>query len=276
MASLLVVLNWLLPLFYLAVLIDYGATFFLRTKVSARNRWLAPLLGVHTGFLVLRAIRLGQPPLINVYEILSVLALSTAIVYAVVEFAGRDRRTGVFVFLLVFLFQYTSSSFLAQGIAVGQVAGGEGQSGWARLHIVPALVAYTAFAIAAVYGLLHILAQRNLKLHHFGLLFDRLPSLDLLGRMTWYALLSGFVFITLTMVTGPILFSHPGAVGQGDVAGAKVTAKIVIGSVAWVIYVVAVLGKLLRKWPAAWISKVAVTGFVVIMILFIVSGVLSR
>ncbi len=263
MSSLLIIVNWLIPLLYLALLVDYGTTFFLRTKAQVRNPWLAPVLCVHAFFLVLRSIHFGQPPLGNVYEIFSVLALSTGAVYAVVEFVGRDRRSGIFVFLLVFLFQYTSSSFLG--------ASSTQSTGWTRLHVVPALVAYTAFAIAAVYGLLHILAQRNLKQHHFGMLFDRLPPLDLLGRMSWYALLSGFVFMTITIVTGPLLFSHLATA----VPDAKVTAKIVVGSIAWLIYVVAVLGKLLGKWPSRRISSIAVTGFVVIMILLIVSGILS-
>ena len=92
MERLLALLNWLLPLFYLALLIDYGATFFLRTKSQSRNVWLIPMLCVHGLFLVLWSIRLGQPPLANVYEVLSVLALLTTAVYAVVEFSSRDPR----------------------------------------------------------------------------------------------------------------------------------------------------------------------------------------
>ena len=264
MSSLLIIVNWLLPLLYAVLLIDYGACFFLRIKAQSRNAWLVPVLGLHGLFLVLRAIHLGQPPLADIYEILSVMALSTGVVYALVEFASRDRRTGVFIFTLVFLFQYTSSSFLGQSSTHS--------AGWARLHTIPALVACTAFAIAAVYGLLNLLAERNLRKHRFGVLFDRLPPLDLLGRMTWHALLGGFIFITITMITGA-LFSHWG--GAEQVMEAKLLAKIIIGSLAWVIYTVAVVGKLLGKWSSPRISGIAVAGFVVIMILLIVSGILS-
>ena len=273
MSGLLIIANWLLPLLYLGLLVNYGATFFLRTKSQTRNPWLLAVLSVHALFLILQSIQLGRPPLQDMYEILSVLALLTTAVYAAVEFASRDRRTGMFVFLLVFLFQYTSSNFLAGRI---MSEGVDAQSaGWGRLHIVPALVAYTAFAISAVYGMLHLLAERNLRKHRFGVLFDRLPPLDLLGRMTWHALLGGFIFITITMITGPLMFSHGDSGAQAHSLDAKVIVKIVIGSIAWLIYVVAVLGKLLGKWPSRRISRIAVTGFVVIMILLIVSGVLS-
>ncbi|NIA07713.1 MAG: hypothetical protein GWP14_08815 [Actinobacteria bacterium] len=276
MFSLSIILNWLLPLLYLALLVDYGATFFLRTKTQARNPWLIPVIGIHAFFLILRSVQLGQVPLADMYEILSVLALLTTAVYAVVEFASRDRRTGMFVFLLVFLFQYTSSNFLAGTIMAEGVAEVESQSaGCDRLHIILALAAYTAFAISAVYGMLHLLAERNLRKHRFGVLFDRLPSLDLLGRMTWHALLGGFIFITITIITAPLLLGHGGSGATAQSLDAKVIVKIVIGSIAWLVYVVAVLGKLLGKWTSRRISSIAVTGFVVIMILLIVSGILS-
>lgn len=276
MVSLLVILNWLLPLVYLALLIDYGITFFLRSKVQVRNAGLIPALCVHALFLTLWALRRGQLPLAEVYEILSVLALSTTLVYTLVEYAVRDRRTGMFVFLLVFLFQYTASCALSHVVSLEQMVPSESQSSWARLHIVPALVAYTALAISAVYGLVHLLAQRNLKKHSFGVFFDRLPPLELLGRMTWYALLCGFLFMTIVVLTGPIISSHPAAHAQAAGIDAKVRAKIVIGSIAWIIYAIAVAGKLFAKWPPSRVSTLAVSGFVLVMILFIVSGILSN
>jgi len=273
MMTIVVVANWLLPLLYLGLLIEYGGTFFLRTKAQVRNRWLVAVIAFHVAFLVVRGVVLTRVPMVSVEEILSLLALSTAAVYCVAEFAGGDRRTGMFVLLLVFLFQYTSSAFLPN--AAPSPGGADAQSGWARLHIVPAVLAYTALAFAAVYGLLHLVAQRNLKQHHFGLLFDRLPPLELLGKMTWHALIVGFVLMTVCMVTGPVVFSRlGGAQGAGEM-DPKVASKIVIGTIAWVICSVAVLGRWIGKWSDKRVSGIAVAGFLVIMTLLIFSAVLS-
>lgn len=275
MAGLLIALNWLLPLLYLGLLVNYGVNFFMRSKEHQRNWLLLAVLGLHLLFLTLWAWMLGRPPLSNAYEILSALALCTAAVYTLLEFMGRERRTGVFVLLLVFLFQYTSSSFMAGTMASGQIIASAAQSGWARLHVLPALLAYTAMAIAAVYGLLHLLAQRNLKQHRLGLLFDRLPPLDLLGRMAWYALLSGFIFLSVTIFSSLLLFGHPRTPGQVDTLTARVIAKIVMGSAAWLIYAAALLGRLVWKWSSSRISGVALAGFVVVMVLFVLSAILS-
>jgi len=83
----------LLPLAYLALLIDYGATFFLRTRTHARTPHLLLVVALHLGYLVACGLHLGYPPITNTPEILSVLALAMTAVYAWVELASRDRRS---------------------------------------------------------------------------------------------------------------------------------------------------------------------------------------
>ncbi|MCX5685725.1 MAG: cytochrome c biogenesis protein CcsA, partial [Planctomycetota bacterium] len=234
--------------------------------------WLLPVIGVHAAVLVLRGVHLGRPPT-EAHEILSVVALAIAAVYTVVEFASRDRRSGAFVILLAFLFQYTSTVFLAApGAATASEAA---ESVWARLHIVPALVAYTAFGFACIYGLLYLLARRGLRHHRFGVLFDRLPPLDLLGRMMWLALVAGFIFMTFTIITGALmaLASH-GAV-ESAAPSPKIISKIVTGGVAWIIYAIAILGRLVGKWQPGRISVVAVAGYAIIVALLVASALLS-
>jgi ABC-type uncharacterized transport system permease subunit len=262
--------NWLVPLLYLALLIDYGTTFFLRTRTDRRSPWLWAVLAIHAAWLVLRAIHLGRPPLASAQEVLSVVAWAMAAVYAVVELAGRDRRTGIFVLFLVFLFQYTSSMFVAAAPEAGSPA--EVSNLWSRLHTLPALVAYTAFAFAAIYGLLYLVAQRDLKSHRFGVFFDRLPPLDLLGRMTWHSLLVGFVFMTATILTGPLMVGL-GAEPSGQLS-AKVIMKIVTGGVAWLIYAAAIVGRMVGKWHPGRIAIIALVGYAVVVALLVASALL--
>jgi ABC-type uncharacterized transport system permease subunit len=196
-------------------------------------------------------------------------------VYCVVEFASHDRRTGMFVFVPVFLFQYTSSVLLMNTVgALGDVQGG-GEFSWARLHVVPAVVAYVGVTTAAVYGLLHLIARRNLKRHVFGLLFGRLPPLEQLGKMSLCALLVGFAFMTAAIATGPAILHATGTAGGARMWDPKISTKIVTGSVAWVIYLVAVVGRAGRKWPVSTVCWFAVSGFVLVAILLAASAVLS-
>jgi ABC-type uncharacterized transport system permease subunit len=233
------------------------------------------VLAVHAAVLALRTVHLGHPPMASAQEMLSVVALAMAAVYAVVELAGRDRRTGVFVLALAFLFQYTSTVFVAaaSGAPMADAAGAPAL--WSRLHVLPALVAYTAFAFAAIYGLLYLVAQRGLKGRRFGVFFDRLPPLDLLGRMSWHALLVGFAFMTVTIATGPLMFGSDPAAREAAMGSTKIIIKMVTGGVAWLIYAAAILGRLVGRWSPERVSAIAVAGYAVVVALLVASALLS-
>jgi ABC-type uncharacterized transport system permease subunit len=266
MDTLLSILNWLLPLIYMALAIDYGATFILRNRTHVRNVGVILAIVFHALFLVLWGVRFGGLPLVSNYEILSVVALSSASVYWAIELVTNDRRAGVFVFLLIFLLQYTSSIYLSVIIANAGGAVSHTQYGWGRLHVLPAALAYTGLVFGAVYASLYLIGQRNLKHHNFGL--------DLLGRMSFQSMLVGFAFMTVTIITGA-MFRRFGSDGQAMPMDPKLLAKIIIGSAAWVICALDVFGKYVLKWPVSRVAGIALTGFLIIAALFVTSVALS-
>ncbi|MHC4716831.1 MAG: cytochrome c biogenesis protein CcsA [Planctomycetota bacterium] len=275
MDLLLSIANWLLPLAYLALAIDYGATFILRTRIHARTPGIL-LAGIfHVAFLASWAVRSDGLALGSIPELLSVIALCSTLVYGATETVCRDRRAGAFVFLLVFLVQYSSAVSLAGGPSGLAGPEADARSGWALLHYVPAALAYTAIAFAAVYDLLYLSGQRSIKQHRVGLLFDRLPPLELLGRMSWYALLVGLAFITVAIVTGAVLWGGGGSASPDHAPDPKIIAKIVTGLAAWAACTVAVLGRWLGRWSVARVSQIAVAGSAVVLVLFVSSAVLS-
>lgn len=257
MDGVLNLLNWLLPLAYLGLLLGYGIDFFLHAQASGRNWALLPVLVLHAGYWVLRGHALGHYVPVKGPEVMCILALATALIYTIIEYAGRERRTGLFVFLAVFLFQYTASLFMAPTAGAASAAGIAVPPGsdWARVHILPAVAAYVGFTLAAIYGLLFLIAQRSLKSHKVGVWFDRLPALDRLALMCWHAMLVGFAFVTVSLVSGATMQA-------GGEMNAHVLVRIIAGSAAWVIYAVAIVGRLIARWPASRFCRVAVFGFV--------------
>ena len=267
--ALLPVGNWLLPLAYLALAIDYGATFILRTRTHARNPGILVVGLIHLLWLVGWGYHVGLT-LPSIPQLLSVIVLCSVAVYGLTELICRDRRAGVFVLLLLFLLQYSS----AIGLAGSADAAGRGRGLQGQLHYIAASLAYTAMAFAAVYAVLYIAGQRNLKQHRLGLLFDRLPPLELLGRMSWYALLVGFGFITIAIITG-MSFRHAGPSGESAAIPTKILAKIITGVVAWIACAVAIAGRWLGRWSVLRVSRIAVIGFAVVVVLFMASILLG-
>ena len=265
---------WLLPLLYLAVLVRYWITFYRRSTGSGLNPWPALAIGLHVVYLVGLGLWLGHPPLRGLHNTLSLVALIAAVMYWGVELLSDERRTGVFVFAFVFLFQY-SASMAAPGVAE-EVANATGAgSRWLRLHIVPALMAYAGFTLAAVYGGLHLMMRKNLKSKYFGILYDRVPSLELLGQMTWYALLLGFACLTLAVLTGAVVLAFFRESIGASAVGTGMTAKIVVGIAAWLIYLTAVLGRIARGWSGARVARFATRGFGMLLILLGVTALVA-
>lgn len=274
METLLTVGQWLLPVLYLALVLDYGVAFITRSRAKARQGLLPAVIAIHVTILLLRYLRLGYLPLLNAFEILTLVALSITVVYCIMELAGRDRRVGVFVFLVVFLMQYSSSVFLGrQPIPQADVA--TLQLGPMSIHTVAAIFAYTSLALAAVHGALHIVGRRDIRKRRFGLLFDRLPPLETLSRASWYGLAAALIFITISVATGAIALGHADSGVHDSAMTAKIISKIVLGLITWLICAVGVVGKAIGKWPDSRIAPIAAGGFLLVVIMFVVSLALS-
>ncbi len=166
------------------------------------GRITAPLLVgsvlIHTVYNVLRGIHFRHHPMANIYEILSVTALALAIVYLLAEFWRKNKSTGVFVLPFVFLIQISSAIGIGPTHEIKPIL----QDAWFGFHTGSITLAYCAFFLSAVYGIMLLLLHSALRKKKFGLLFDRLPSLTTLARMNMGSTLVGFVFLTFSIVVG--------------------------------------------------------------------------
>ncbi len=265
LAVLLGALNALVPLVYLGLAAGYAVTFFLRRRTVGRSPELLLVLLAHGLLVGLRGWAWGRVPLATSAEVASGLALAMTAVYAGLEALTRDRRTGLFVLGAAFLLQYTSSLALAGAAAADT---GAAEQGWGQVHVLPALLAYVAAGFAGLYGTLYLGMRRELRGHRFGMLFDRLPPLEPLGRLTRHAMVTGFVLLTVTIAAGPLL------TGQAAAMSPKLLVKIVVGSAAWLVYAAALAGRWLGRWRTARLAKLAVAGLVLMLVVLVASGVL--
>ena len=70
------------------------------------------------------------------------------------------------------------------------------------VHVVCSLLSYVAFLVAFVSGMLFLVQERQLKHKTLGLLFHRLPSLDALDRLNFWAIGIGFGLLSVGVVLG--------------------------------------------------------------------------
>lgn len=191
-----------LPLLYLLVTVGYGFLFFAN---DSRARRVAPplfyaTLALHFGYLVLLAIRWHQFPMASVSQAFSAVAFAVAVVYAFVEWHGREASTGFLMLFLASVFEILSSVFRTSTPPDREIF----HSPLFAAHTSFGLLGYTAFMVAAAYGFLFLRLYREIKRRRFSVFFGQLPPLEVLERMMMGAILVGIVALSGTLVTGSL------------------------------------------------------------------------
>jgi HemX protein len=194
------ILNLILPFSYLLTVIVYAFAFL--SKKPTVRRYKTPFLlftmFLHLVYIICRTIYLKHPPIITVFDVFCLLAFSIAASYRVIEILTGMKNTGVLILFISLIFQTISSIFIQEIFEVKQVL----RSNILGLHVLSALIGYSAFTIAAVYGLLYLFQYNNLKSNRFGIFFDKLPNLEHLEHLTRSAIIFGFILLTVAIIIG--------------------------------------------------------------------------
>ena len=151
-----------------------------------------------TAFLSIRGHALGRCPLTNLFEVFVFLAWSIALIYLVIGPAYRLSLMGAFTAPLVFLIQ--TFALLAPidirhpvRLAVNP---------WLEFHASMSMIAYGAFALGCVAGVMYLVQERQLKTHQLHSIFYHLPPLTNLFSALIRLLWLGFALYTAGLISG--------------------------------------------------------------------------
>ncbi len=256
-------LNTLLPMLYALAVAAYALEFFREDRSAGRvaRRSMAFVLGLHLVYLTLLTARYAHLPLASGGELLTMVAFAAAATYVFVERRSGSASTGVFVVSFSFILQTLSSAFIAPDATFPELL----RSPLFALHTIAAVLGYTAFAVSAIYGGLYLLLYWELKRSRFGLIYDRLPPLEDLARMSMRATLFGVVFLTVTIACGSFWASveFPGFVRD---------PKFLFTLVVWSIYAAAAWLHYGRNWSGRKAIRITLVGFAALVL----SGLAAR
>jgi ABC-type uncharacterized transport system permease subunit len=171
-----------------------------RTYRAVGFNFFAIALGFvfQTAFLSLRGHALGRCPLTNLFEVFIFLAWSVSLIYLLIGPAYRLSLMGAFTAPLVFGLQAFALIAPIDRPHPMRLA----PSPWLELHASVSLIAYGAFALACVAGLMYLLQERQLKTRQLNSMFYHFPPLtDLFAAITRLLWL-GFVLLTLGIAAG--------------------------------------------------------------------------
>lgn len=171
-----------------------------RTFRPGRSNFLAIVAGflLQTAFLAVRGHALGRCPLTNLFEVFIFMAWSVALIYMLVGPTYRLSLMGAFTAPLVLFIQTFAllapiDRWRAPKMEVNP---------WLEFHASMSIVAYGAFALACIAGLMYLLQERQLKTHRLHSVFHHLPPLTDLYAAIVRLLWLGFGLYTAGLVSG--------------------------------------------------------------------------
>lgn len=251
MQTVIDLVSTLLPILYALAAVNYSVYFFRRDPFAEKTctPFLFSVFLVHIAFFALRIFTYHRYPITNMGEALSAVSLFVVLVYLYEERIQRSRSTGVFVLVVVTVLHLVASTLLH---GLGDTDPVLAENPIYGLHAVAAVLCYAAFAVGAVYGVMYLLLYRALKRKSFGLVFERLPPLDVLASMGIGATLIGWALLSATILLGFAMGGLWSAIGDP-------TTLTVLG--VWGVYAVAVGGYFALGWRGARTVYLSLFGF---------------
>lgn len=261
-------LNFLLPVLYAVSVGVYLWDFLkdLRRLANSKRLFLFLTLMLHAIYLLARSVAFDHPPITNVFEIFTVLAFCIAFAYYILELLTDVRGTGLFIIVISLIFQTISTIFIKDLIEVKEVL----KSSLLGIHVFSALLGYSGITVSAVYGFLYLQLYKELKMNRFGLVFNRLPNLEILEKLSFYSALIGFTAITVAIGIGIIWL--PLAFPNFSLLDPKLIATCIV----WLLYGVGIAAKLSGKWMGKKVVSFSIAGFLIAILSTILTNFLAR
>src|SRR5207245_2312801 len=198
-----------------------------------------------TAFLSIRGHALGRCPLTNLFEVFIFLAWSVALVYMLVGPAYRLSLMGAFTAPLVVLLQGFA---LIAPIDIRHPVKLPANP-WLEFHASISIIAYGAFALACIAGVMYLVQERQLKTRQLHSIFYHLPPLtDLFAaiiRLLWW----GFALYTLGLVSG-FFVGEP-----------LPWTQIICAIGVWFLYGLILQGRYLRWFAPKRVAALCIIGF---------------
>lgn len=261
-------INIVLPFFYGMSFAAYVYDFVReKTKLpNVKRLFLFFTLLLHSLYLMGRTIAFSHPPITNVFEIFTVIAFAITFSYFVLELVTDIRGTGAFIIVISLIFQVISSLFIQDLLEVREVL----RSNLLGIHVVSALIGYAGITLSAVYGFLYLQLYKELKQRRFGLIFERLPNLEILETLNYYSAVIGFILLTVAMIIGiiwlPRAFPH----------FSYTDPKLIATGIVWLLYGIGITAKMTGKWQGRKVIVFSIAGFLLAICSTIVTNFISR
>jgi len=209
-------------------------------------------LALHFADLMRRAHEISSVPYSTLGGSVSFFGWMLGISYLALALRHREQAMGPF--LIPFVVIATVAGLLLPNAARLPRQGLHGSV--FAFHVTLAILAYAAFTFSFVLSMLYLVQNRQIRRATTGLLFARLPALDVIGRMNRTSVTIGVAALVLSL-------------GLGIFWAERVWPTLADPKIAWAGITLVVYGFLLwmdrRGWAGPRVAVLSIFGFGVVL-----------
>ncbi|MFC2000950.1 c-type cytochrome biogenesis protein CcsB [Chloroflexota bacterium] len=223
-----------------------------RNAVSGAAKALTFLsFGCVTLAIIFRAVQTGHGPFSNMYEFAIAFSWGIIIIGIFSEWRFKTaaaKNVGLIIALLLLIFATIQDAKPEPLVPALQ------QSLLLSVHVAAAVLAYGAFTIGFGAALLFLIQHRRQK--------NWLPELTILDSMSYFSVVIGFPFLTLTIILGALWAD----IAWGRYWGwdPKETASLV----TWLLFATYMHARIMRSWKDRKAAILIIVGFAAMILTF--------
>jgi ABC-type uncharacterized transport system permease subunit len=232
----------------------YAILSLVRPRVPAMPGYLLIGAGLVLQFADLenRARAMHSVPYKTIGGSMSLFGWMLGLSYLALLFRHRERAVGPFLIPFVI-------AFSALGLLQAETAAAprpDTQGAMFAFHVTFAILGYAAFTFSFVLSVLYLIQHRQLRKVRTGLLFSRLPALDVIGGMIRTSVSIGLTVLGASVVLGVIWALRVWGRLPDAKLGAAVLTLVVYGFLLW---------KDRRGWVGERVAILSILGFALIL-----------
>lgn len=239
----------------------------LKTPV-ARTAGISLFIGllIHILAFILRFRQLGYLPIASIFESLSFFSLCIVGVFLGFQWKYRLFSLGGFISPISLAFVIIASPLTKEPARNVEIL----KSIWFPIHVLLSFSSEAIFAIAFAAGIMYLLQERELKRKKFGLIYKRLPSLEVLDNVNHACLSIGFTLLTLGIITGAAWANSAwGSYWSWD---QKQTWSLAV----WLMFAALIHARFFAGWRGRRVAIMVVVVFIIVIFTFIGANFLSE
>lgn len=251
-------LSYSLPILYLVVIYIYYQIYSGKSKaLSNKTTLILSILAIcHLMEILTRNIALNTMPLSTTHDAYTFIAFSILVVYLISELGVEHRGAGLFILSFAMFFELLSTINMSWEPETSELLSNKTFA----IHASLSITGYTALSLAAIYALMYIIQNNNLKKRKLGKLFLQLPALTYLEKMSARSAITGILLLGI----GILLGHYQALVMIGDFWPKDI--KVIITDGIWLLYLVGLLITIIKKWRGEKMAYLSLYGFLILIV----------